>query len=249
MGNTIQGSDGDQFKVNTTQQLSLGQPMRFPDGRTFRYSRADPSTAVVVSKLYQSAAPAADNVHALITPVAAAVGDRVVQVTIGATAIAADVFRDGYLTVDLVGNTGFGYMYQIDRHGDVAASASTFRVPLKGGTVQVAIATTASSVSLIRNPYADVVLAAATDPTGCVVGVSVKPIPVSQFGWIQVAGNCMCLTEGTVVIGQQLMPAVTATGALVVQSTAESLTVPTVATCVRVATDTNYSTVQLLGLN
>lgn len=244
----IQGSDGDQFKVHTTQQLSLGQTMRFPDGRTFRYSRADPSTAVVVAKLYQSAAPEADNVFALITPSAAAVGDTTVTVVVGATAIAANVFRDGYLTVDLVGNTGFGYIYQIGPHGDVAASG-TFVVPLKGGTVQVAIATTANSVSLVRNPYADIVLCAATNPTGMVAGVSVKPIPVSQFGWIQVSGNCLCLTEGTVVIGQQLMPAVTATGALVVQSTAESLTVPTVATCTRVATTTDYSTVNLVGLN
>lgn len=247
MAVTIQGSDGDQFKVHTTQLLSLGQAMRFPDGRTFRYSRADPSTAVVVAKLYQAAVPAANNVHALITPSAAAVGDRTVTVAIGATAIAADVFRDGYLTVDLVGNTGFGYIYQIGPHGDVAASGS-FTVPLRS-PVQVAIATTASSVSLLRNPYADIVLCAATTPTGMVAGVSVKPIPVSQFGWIQVSGNVMCLTEGTVVIGQQLMPAVTATGAMVVQSTAESLTVPTVATCTRVATDTNYSTVNLIGLN
>jgi hypothetical protein len=222
--------------------------MRFPDGRTFRYSRADPSTAVVVAKCYQAAVPAADNVHALITPSAAAVGDRTVTVAIGATAIAADVFRDGYLTVDLVGNTGFGYLYKIGPHGDVAASG-TFIVPLAGGTVQVAIATTASSVSLVRNPYADIVLTAATAPTAMVVGVSVKPIPVSQFGWIQVTGNCMCLTEGTVVIGQQLIPAVTATGAMVVQSTAESLTVPTIATVTRVAIDTSYSTVNLVGLN
>ncbi|MEG7982414.1 hypothetical protein U2054_15610, partial [Listeria monocytogenes] len=84
---------------------------------------------------------------------------------------------------------------------------------------------------------------AATAPTSMVVGVSVKPIPIAQFGWIQTSGNVMCLTEGTVVIGQQLSPAVTATGAMVVQSTAESLTVPTIATVTRVAIDTSYPTV------
>jgi hypothetical protein len=244
---TIQGSDGDQFKVHTTQQLSLGQQMHFPDGRTFRYSRADPSTAVVVAKCYQAAVPAADNVHALITPAAAAVGDRTITVTLGAGAVAADVFRDGYLTVDLVGNTGFGYMYQIGPHGDLAASVAA-TIPIRG-SVQVAIATTANSVSLVRNPYADIVLTAATAPTAMVVGISVKPIPVSNFGWIQTSGNCMCLTEGTVVIGQQLIPAVTATGAVVVQSTAESLTVPTIATVTRVAIDTSYSTINLIGVS
>lgn len=249
MGNTIQGSDGDQFTVHTTQVLSLGQSMQFADGRKFRYSRADPSTAVVVGKVYQAAVPAADNTHALITPAAAAVGDRTITVAIGGTAIAANVFRDGFLTVDLVGNTGFGYMYKLAPHGDVAASTS-YTFPLaSGSSVQVAIATTASSVSLVRNPYADIVLSAATAPTAMVVGVSVKPIPAAQFGWIQTSGNVMCLVDGTVVIGQQLIPAITTTGAMVVQSTAESLTVPTIASCTRVATDTNYSTVTLIGLN
>jgi hypothetical protein len=243
MPNTIHGSDGDQFKVHTSQQLSLGQEMRFPDGRRFRYARADANTAVVVAKLYQAALPVAE--HVLETPAAAAVGARTVSLTLGAVAVTADQYRDGYLVVSLSANTGFGYIYQIDTHGEVAASG-VFNVPLRS-SVQVAIAATAASTSLVANNYGGVILAAATTPTAVIVGVSVKPIPVSQFGWIQVAGNVMCLTTGTVVIGTTCYPSTT-TGAVLAQATATDLQTQNVGIVTRVATTTNYSTITLANL-
>src|SRR3990172_5929195 len=209
MPNTINGSDGDQFAVHTTQQLSLGQEMRFPDGRRFRYAKAPSGTAVVVAKLYQAAIPVAN--HVLQTAAAAAAGATSVTLTLGATAVTADQYRDGYLVVDLAANTGFGYIYQIGPHGDVAASGD-FIVPLRG-TVQVAIDATANSVSLVPNNYSGVILAVATTPTAVLVGGSQKPIPVRNFGWILVAGTTTCLTQGTVVIGTIVKPG-TAAGAL-----------------------------------
>jgi len=237
MPNTIHGSDGDQFKVHTTQQLSLGQEMRFPDGRRFRYCQASSSVAVVVGKLYQAAIPVTN--HVLQTAAAAAAGAKTVTLTLGATAVSADQYRDGYLVVDLSTNTGFGYIYQIGPHGDVAASGD-FIVPLRG-TVQVAIDATANSVSLVPNNYAGVILAIATTPTATLVGVSQKPIPVSQFGWLLVAGTTTCLTQGTVVKGTIVKPG-TAAGSLAPQATAVDLETSTVGICTRVATTTDYST-------
>lgn len=243
MSNTIYGSDGDQFKVHTTRQLSLGQEMHFKDGRRFRYAQASSSVAVVVGKLYQAAIPVAN--HVLQTATAAAVGDRTVTLALGATAVSADQYRDGYLVVDLASNTGFGYMYQIGEHGDIAASGS-FVVPLKE-TVQVAISTQANSVSLVPNNYAGVILAVATTPTEVIVGASVKPIPVSQFGWIQVAGTCMCLTTGTVVKGTTVYPSTT-TGAVLAQAAAVDLQTQNVGVVTRVAVTTAYSTINLMYL-
>jgi phage baseplate assembly protein gpV len=141
----IEGSEGDQFAVHSTQSLNLGQEMRFIDGRRFRYARAG-AVAVVPGKLYQAPIPVA--AHVLQTAAAAAVGARTVALTLGATATTADQYRDGYLVVDLSTNTGFGYMYQIGAHPVIDAS-SVFNVPLRS-PVQVAIATTANSISLVR---------------------------------------------------------------------------------------------------
>jgi hypothetical protein len=243
MSNVIAGIEGDQFKVHSTQQLSLGQEMKFIDGRRFRYAKAG-AVAVVVAKLYQAPIPIAD--HVLKTPLAAAVGARSVTLALGGTAVAENQYRDGYVVVDLATNTGFGHIYQVDHHKAIAASGS-FAVPLRS-PVQVAISTQASSVSLIPNNYAGVILAITTTPTATLAGVSVKPIPIGEFGWIQSAGNCMCLTEDNgavnVTEGYQLMVGGT-TGSLMPQATAVSLTVPNVATCVQAGATTEYSTVCL----
>ena len=244
MSNTIHGSDGDQFKVDTSQRLSLGQEMRFPDGRRFRYAKAPSGgTAVVVAKLYQAAIPVTN--HVLQTATAAAAGDSTVLLALGGTAVSADQYRDGYLVVDLAANTGFGYIYQIGPHGNVAASG-TFRVPLRG-TVQVAIATTANSVSLVPNNYSDIILAVATTPTAVLVGVSQKPIAAGSFGWILVAGTTTCLTQGTVVKGTIVKPG-TAAGSLAPQASTLDLETQTVGICTRVATTTDYSTFCIMNL-
>jgi hypothetical protein len=240
--NTIEGTDGDQFAVHTTQLLGLGQEMRFIDGRRFRYARAG-AVAVVPGKLYQAPIPIAD--HVLRTPVAAAVGDRVVGLALGATATTADQYRDGYVVVDLSTNTGFGYMYQVNAHPVIDAS-STFQVPLRS-PVQVAIATTATSASLVANNYAGVILTIATTPTAVLTGCSVKAIPIGQYGWIQVAGNVPCLVAGTNIIGCTCWPSGTA-GAQKPSAATVVMLVPIVGNVVRVATTTNYSTINLCNL-
>lgn len=242
VSNIIEGADGDQFTVHTVQSLGLGQEMRFTDGRRFRYSRAG-AVAVVPGKLYQAPVPVAD--HVLKTAAAAAVGDRTVSLTLGATATTEDQYRDGYLVVDLASNTGFGYMYQVGAHMVIAASG-VFAVPLRSA-VQVAIATTASSVSLVPNNYAGVILTIATTPTAVLAGVSVKAIPIGQYGWIQVAGDVMCLVAGTHIIGTTTWPSGTA-GAVKPSAATVVMLVTIVGNVVRVATTTNYSTIALTNL-
>lgn len=242
--NIIFGADGQQFAVDADPAADQGSPsvgdqMIFDDGRKFRYSSAG-AVAVVVGKLYQAPIPVPN--HVLQTAAAAAVGATSVALTLGATAATANQYHNGMLVVDLASNTGFGYGYGIGHHPAVA-SAGVFTVPLKS-TVQVAIAATANSVSLVPNTHQGVILAVATNPTARIAGVSVKPLPIGDFGWIQTRGPCMCLGTGTLVIGTTVIPSST-TGAVIAQVTAVSLTVPQVGVVIRVATTTDYSTIYL----
>ena len=237
--NIIQGTPGQQFSVQTSEPAEpLGTQMVFPDGRKFRYAQAG-AVAVVVGKLYQAAIPVAN--HVLQTATAAAVGDRSVTLALGATAVTADQYKDGYLVIDLASNTGFGYIYGIKTHGAVASSGS-FVVPLKE-SVQVAIDTTANSVSLVPNTFAGVILSVATNNTAELAGVSVKPIAIGAWGWLQTAGHVMCLTTGTIVIGQKVFPSTT-TGAVIAEA-AFSVN-QTCGIVTRVASTTNYSTILAL---
>jgi hypothetical protein len=246
--NILFGTDGDQFVTSTTAATSLNSPqvgdaLRIQDGRIFRWSQAG-AVAVVVGKLYQAAIPVAD--HVLQTASAAAVGATSISLALGATAITGNQYLNGWVTVDLVGNSGFGYAYGIGQHGPVAASG-TFVIPIKT-TVQVAIATTANSVSLVPNNHQGIILAVATNPTAAIAGVSVKPIPIGNYGYVCTAGTCMCLTVTPVgAIATQVIPATT-TGAVMAQSTATSLTLPILGTVLRTAVTASYLTMQLYGV-
>jgi hypothetical protein len=239
----MDGTEGQQFEQHPTQRMSLGQEMRFSDGRRFRYAKAG-AVAVVPGKMYQAPIPVPN--HVLQTAAAAAVGARTVAVTLGATAATADQYRDGYLVVDLASNTGFGYIYQVGAHDEVASSG-VFTVPLRS-SVQVAIATTANSVSLVPNNYAGVILSVASTPTAVLAGVSVRAIPIGEFGFIQMAGNVACLGAGTLVIGTTCIVNGATTGSVTPESSAASLTLPVVGNVCRVAVTTAYSTITLNGL-
>lgn len=244
--NFLFGSDGDQFTTSTVAATSLNSPqigdqMIFEDGRHFRWASADGTTAVVVGKLYQSAIPVTN--HVLQTAAAAAVGATSIALTLGATAATANQYQNGYVSVDLVGNSGFGYLYGIGLHPAVA-SAGVFTIPLKS-TVQVAIATTANSLSLIANRYSAVILAVATNPTADLAGVSVKPLAVNNWGWLATRGPAICLTVTPVVAIGTIAMAASTTGAVMAQSTAVSLTVPTIGTGIRTAVTASYCTVDL----
>src|SRR3990167_10595057 len=118
--------------VSTTRRMPLGTLGQTPDGRKFRYAHNNASTAAVADNLQVSADALANHVNRLIDDVvtAPAVGDKkVTLLSIGATAITADQYMDGYL--EIRDNTGEGYLYQIDGHSAYASAATDVVVYLK----------------------------------------------------------------------------------------------------------------------
>lgn len=258
---------GDQFTNRTSAQGPVflpGQVGVMPNGDRFRYTQMGASVAGVVGKFYQGPPPVTN--HVLQTAAAAAVGASTVALTLGNTAAAANDYINGTLVIDLASNTGFGYTYHIGAHGAVAASG-VFTVPFAGSpsqspqsdglilpgneTVQVAIATTANSVSIYPNPFKKIVITVHTGNGGATavpVGVLPRAMGTSSWGWIQTTGVCMCLTNGTVIIGSSVVLSVTTDGAVEAHVAGAAETDDIVGTVVRVATSTNYSTVNLTGV-
>lgn len=254
--------NGDQFAVRTSTQgpaFLPGTLGALPDGRMFRYGRMG-AVAGVISKLYQGPVPVTN--HVLQTAAATAVGATTIALTLGNTAASANDYINGSVVVDLVGNTGFGYQYTIGAHPAVAANG-VFTIPLAGSasqtpqsdglivpgneSVQVAIATTANSVSIYPNLYYKTIVSPASAATADIAGVPAAAIAANGWGWFQTHGPCMCLTDGTVVIGQMVAASQSVAGAVTPLSTtiATTVTQVIVGRVIRVAVTTSYSTIFL----
>lgn len=145
------------------------------DGRQVALVR-NAATAITSGLLVQAPAEVtAFNNLAITVPTAtpATAGTYQILVTNGATVLNQNQFADGYLLVSA--GTGIGQTLQISSHGG-GSNAGTFTVTLND-PIQVTLDAT-STVTLVPNPYKDVVVGA-TGLTGAVVGASFYAISAS----------------------------------------------------------------------
>lgn len=192
----------DPFLTNSaTQEFPLGTKLVYGD-RVFRYVLAG-GTSLVAGSLYQSVVPLAGHIDEAID--APAVGTSVISFTPAATTtddLTANELSDGYLWVN--DETGEGRVYRIKSHpaitGAVAGNITLF------DPIQIAPAA-AATASVVHNPWRSIIVVpASTGPTSSLVGVAIHAVTNAQYGWIQTEGPCAVLTDGTVVIGCQVMP-------------------------------------------
>lgn len=195
------GPNGLQHEQHTAARYPLGTRMQLQDGRRFVYVE-NGATALAPGKLIQSPVPGA-NFDELVIPAAVAAGARAFNITNGATTITKDQFKGGYVVVE--DDAGEGHLYQIAGNDAEAAGSADFEVRLVAGeAVQVAF-TTATTVGLLQSPYKDVIIHP-SPPTAMVVGVTPTDLAANVFGWLQTWGPCAVLIDGTVIIGQQVVP-------------------------------------------
>ncbi len=137
--------------------------------------------------------------HSNVTVRTASIGAKVVIPTLGATKMAKDLYKDGYLLVnDAVGEA---YSYMVAGHASAAASSTAAQILLKDG-LEVAL-TTASEVTLIQNPYSGVLYAFESGTkTSMPVGVALCTAAASSYAWIGKTGLWPVPAEGTVVAGE-----------------------------------------------
>src|SRR3990167_2703895 len=167
----------------------LGQQVQTADGRKFRCVKA--GGLFVTGDCYSSAAQDAQ-FQSMVVPTASAIGDSIVYTTNGTTTVAANDFDEGYLMVS--SSTGIGQSSQIASHSTGASGAAvnyTIHDPIK-----VAL-TTSSTVTVIKNPYDNVVIQATT-PVASTAGIAQFAIPSGEYGWIQTGGPAAALWDATV---------------------------------------------------
>jgi hypothetical protein len=222
------------FEEKSTPQHVIGETIFSNDGRAFRYGKAG-GTALVVGKLQQSSAQDTGDQNLAIA--AASVGATQI-VTTGTVTVTENQYAGGFASITVT--PGVGYLYPISGH--LAATAAVVTINL-AAQIDVAL-TTSSKVDLIKNPY-DGVIVNPTTLTSAPVGVAVKALTATYFGWLQVSGPANLLSDGGFTVGLDIVASdnVAGAGEVIADGTAELL--PKVATAITTVADTEYGAVFL----
>jgi hypothetical protein len=186
----------DVTETSPAKREAIGALRITADGRKFRYAKAG-GTAMSAGSL--GMAPAAVAAHQNLSATPAAIGDRVLSLTVGAAAVAENAYEDGYLQVAEA--AGKGRQCRILSNTACAA----------GGTVVLTLAeplrtalTTTSKVSLVPSPWGGV--AASATEENLPVGVAPCDVPAGHYFFAQTGGVACCLAAGTAPVGSMLVP-------------------------------------------
>lgn len=202
------------YESKATAVHELGEYVVTNDGRGFRYCKAGAS-ALVVGKIQQAAAEDTTNQQEL-TITNATAGDLSI-VTTDTVTLAVNLLAGGYLLVS-EGTLGVGEVYRIK--GNTAASSAVVTFSLEEAVRTTTTGTCKVDVKI--HPYSGVVVAP-TSQTSAIVGAAQYAIAATEYGWLQTRGVCGILAQGTVVVGDGLVPANTTTTGTVVSRADASL--------------------------
>jgi hypothetical protein len=185
-------------------------------------------------------------------PIAGTVGGTQIQIATGATAVLANRFQGGYLSV--VEGTGLGQTLKIASNS--AASTTSAMVVTITDAFTVATSTD-SRYTLTINPYGSfhgtdyttdgVIISPATTLTGKILGVSLYPIPastasVASYGFIVTKGPTAVLGSSTVALGIDVCVPTSTAGAVVTYAVA---TGPRVGTAIVATASTKYNMIDV----
>ena len=200
---------GDETVTSTTESrgVTLGTKGLMPDGRVFRYSKA--GEAITAGLMCQTPLAIANHDMDLVTA-AAAVGATSIVSTLGGTAVTKDQYKGGTLYVN--DGAGEGQTFRIATHAAVSSSGD-FTVPFEGKqTVKTAL-TASSLTGLKANPY-NGTLIYNTTPDGIPTGFTPTDVASGAYFWQQTYGDAAVFAQGTMVLGQCVVPSTNTTGAV-----------------------------------
>ncbi len=207
------------LETSAVQRESLGCIRLLSDGRKFRYSKAT-AVAIAPGANLQPSVPTANHIN--LSAAATARGSVFVALTVGATEVTENMYKDGYLQIN-AGTAGtLGRQYKIKSHTIIGAAGGAITVELDEPLMTALVATT-DKLSLIPNPFNGVAVGGADKPSA---GLAQIAVPASHFFWSATGGLAAGPVPNTAAPGTPLVPA--ATGGLAVFDAAVSTTHATI---------------------
>ena len=223
--------------------------MVFVDGREYSYTE-NGGSAIAEGLLVSAEAPAGNHDEDLAVATTAA-GASSVTVTLGNTAAAKDLYKDGYLFLNVITATSTVHeFYKIKSHPQADGNATLKLTLHDNDKLHTAITNGTDVAGLLKSPYKDVVVAPAA-VAGRHVGVTVNNFTADYFGWLQTAGLAIgCIDGGgsAIAFGVGLSASSNHAGQLMAVAADPTVTVARVHG-VASATDNEFHTIWLQNLN
>ena len=184
----------------STAQVSIGTRYEDAFGRVFYYGFA--AAAVGRGKMALEAIVIGNHNNQSFQT-APAVGDKIVKVTLGGTALTAEQYKDGWLVVQ--DGTGEGRAYRIEGC-DAQTSTSGTAVIYLQERIDTAGAVSESNVDFIYNSYDELRVAADTGQTDIPAGVPfmVGGLGASEFGYLQTWGPVAVERDAAETLGEMI---------------------------------------------
>ena len=197
----VQGDERLAYTAGTTTEdvAPVGTKLVIEDGRTFRMTQCDTSTALVNARLCSAAAPSANFRDEEVDTIAA--GETVLTdpgTTTGDATV--DQFRGGYLTV-----TEAAQLDPIHRiksnSGILATDADQLAIPTitLESALQDAIGGS-ETITFIPSLYSRIIITP-TAPASFIIGVTVRAQAVDVFQWVATSGPARVLEDGVLIVG------------------------------------------------
>ena len=182
--------DLDPYKQSNVQQHPLGAQGIARNGDCYRYTKiASTGTDLIAGNLIVSLAFEANHQNAALSAAAEA-GDTLVIPTMGATAVDPNEYDEGMLAFN--DNSPEGEFYTVTSHAANAGSLAT-DVNIEPGLITAA--TTASQVSLVRNPWNNPAISQLRTNRPCGVAVVDWDVSAGNFGWLKTRGLATVLVD------------------------------------------------------
>ena len=193
------------WEAGSDQHQTIGERASLNDGRVFYYAR-NSGAAIVAGNLLTVEVQTAQFTEMAVTTAAA--GDTTLAITTGSTAVTANEYSEGYVFV--IDGTGEGITYKIANHPAVAGTTEgtfTLRDPIHIGFAA------ATTVQIMKNPWADVVIA----PAGFAhIAAGVSQVAVDsgattqQYFWCQTWGMTCVWQDEICAAGLEMISGPTA---------------------------------------
>lgn len=204
--NVVGDASPDPFSESSTQLYPLGTKLEYGD-RTFRYAKMGATgTDAKAGKLLQTKTAVADH-RDLAVPSGASIGSSTITVTVGGTTVSANEYSEGYLHINDV--DGQGQLFRIKSHPEGISTNVVFTLYDK---VNKALGSS-SKADLIHSSYHNLIVAPVAE-TGVISGVTVIDMTAEKYGWVQTAGPCSVLIDGTIVLGENACRSTNTAGAV-----------------------------------
>jgi len=203
---------GDIYRQSSTKQHPLGTRGYTRDGRVYRYAR-NGAAALLPGMLIQKTAPHADDVAEPLADstdwAVPTTSTTLIRLSTATSMATADFFKDGYFMVTAgATESGTGQMLQIESCPKTTATAGPAYCPeifLREEDKLVTALTTSVTISLIKNPYDQVVVGLDAAPTGLPVGVCPINVTIAYYFWLQTWGMACMRVSDTWIIGHNII--------------------------------------------